>query len=216
AVESALPLDQLGPQDDRSEEDREHAHDPERHLDPPEAAGRGCLDRAEPGAAKRGRDRSAHVLEGGRHGGADVLDRGDRLHDAFVSGPSRSTARTRTLSARGLAVISTESGRSAPRFSRRTLGSAPQTHGSFGGQVHPPVAAIRKRSFTIRSSPEWYDIATQRPPGRRREIARSRESARIDSSSFTSILSAWNVLRAGCPFEVRRAGAGIAPATTSA
>ena len=47
-------------------------------------------------------------------------------------------------------------------------------------------------------------------------MASSREPGRTASSSLTAMRMAWKVRRAGWPALLRRAGAGTAPATTSA
>jgi hypothetical protein len=67
----------------------------------------------------------------------------------------RSAPLRRALADLGLAATSWVEGRRAPRVSRRTAGIAPQTHPISGGHVQPPVAAVAKRPFTRRSSPEW-------------------------------------------------------------
>ena len=77
------------------------------------------------------------------------------------------------------------------------------------------LAAARKRAFTMRSSPEWYESTATRPPGAVASIAASSAVARISSSRLTSMRIAWNVRFAGCPPR-RRAGAGIASRTIEA
>ncbi len=67
----------------------------------------------------------------------------------------RSATRRRALSARRLAATSWGSGAGAPRVTRRTGRYRPADAGQPGGHWHPPVAARRNRSLTMRSSPEW-------------------------------------------------------------
>ena len=80
--------------------------------------------------------------------------------------------------------------------------------------MHASVA-WRNRSFTMRSSPEWYDSTATRPPGTVASSAASIASGSTVSSLLTSIRMAWNVRLAGWP-PVRRAGAGMAPVITAA
>ena len=82
----------------------------------------------------------------------------------------------------------------APRVTRRIVGTAPQTHGSWGGQMHPPVAASRSVDFTsgvLAGVVRDHDEATaldRAAPARRRA-----PSASSSSSSLTAMRSAWNV-----------------------
>jgi hypothetical protein len=71
--------------------------------------------------------------------------------------PSASAARRRALSARGLWAISVAVGIHAPRLSSRRRGDGPNASGSTGspGGTCGVADAARRRSLTMRSSPEW-------------------------------------------------------------
>ena len=62
----------------------------------------------------------------------------------------------------------------APAAGEAAQRDAPHAHGSPGGHSQPPVSAWLNAAFTIRSSPEWYAIATHLPSGRRADMARGR------------------------------------------
>src|SRR6266508_649647 len=83
--------------------------------------------------------RLAHAAsppEGSTSGSACAVNDGWSAHGSF------STTRSRALDARGFSAISASDGLWAPRHTSRTCGVAPHTHGSPGGHVHPPVAAL--------------------------------------------------------------------------
>ena len=67
----------------------------------------------------------------------------------------------------------------APAAAGARCCTASHTHGRPGGQVQPPVTAWRNRSFTMRSSPEWYASTATRPPGAVASMAASMASGRI-------------------------------------
>src|SRR5215207_1327135 len=135
---------------------------------------------------------------------------GDRGHE-----PSRSTARRRALLARGLASTSASDGLSARRVSRRVSGLRDGRGRPVGTY---PGSSVRdqstKRSFTMRSSSEWYASTTTRPSGLRRWTDSSSPTSKLGSSRLTSMRIAWNVRRAGWPPR-RRAAAGMPRFTAS-
>src|SRR5205814_2148338 len=67
---------------------------------------------------------------------------------------------------------------------------------SPGGQMQS-LDSLWKNAFTARSSREWKEITTSRPPGPRSLAAASRPASRLPSSSLTAIRRAWKVLVAG-------------------
>src|ERR1700688_2324420 len=102
--------------------------------------------------------------------------------DAAVHDAVRSTHRSRALRALGFCAISSAVGRIALRT----------------GKTNSALSAnSRRRFFTARSSSEWYASTTIRPPAARRIGARSSSAARLSSSWFTAIRSAWKVRVAG-------------------
>ena len=91
----------------------------------------------------------------------------DRPSGAVGSGASRPRGGGRSRRG-GLRATSAADGFHAPRLSRRTVGTAPHTHGRPGGQVQPPVAA--SRNAPSRCGP--------RPSGRRARRSGRRARAR--------------------------------------
>src|SRR4051794_13711527 len=124
-------------------------------------------------------------------------------------GASRSTARSRALSARGFSAISSSDGRNGRRVTSRTSALRGVATGSFAGSSSLRPDHCSNVRFTRRSSSEWYASTSTRPPGPTRWTESSRPSARFGNSRLTSMRIAWNVRRAGCGPR-RRAGAGIA------
>src|SRR6266536_928723 len=170
-------------------------------------------DRAQPprvGAGIVARARAVRGTSGRAHG----------CPPAGSLGGSFSAARSLALSARGLAAISSGPGVSGRRVRMATRGAMAArppagTGGARTGKVSSrPVAAATKVRLTMRSSSEWYDSTTTRPPGDSRSIACGRESASALSSPLTSMRNAWKTRRAGCG-PVRRAAAGMAALTRS-
>jgi len=98
------------------------------------------------------------AAQDGGHGASGLSRSVSRSASRSVSGSAavamRSTTRRRAEAARGLASTSAGEGRLGTLRTTRTVCTAPHTQGSPGGQVQSPIAR-RKRSLTMRSSPEW-------------------------------------------------------------
>src|SRR5205823_1247811 len=78
----------------------------------------------------------------------------------------RSAARRAALRARGLRSTSAEAARSGRRVRARKPARCPQTQvGRWGGQMQSRDSRA-KNCLTMRSSSEWNEITTIRPPGR--------------------------------------------------
>src|SRR5215467_214001 len=69
-------------------------------------------------------------------------------------------------------------------FRRRSSSEAVTT---FFVNTFPAVTGVRNLFFTIRSSSEWNEITTSRPPGRTTVMAPSIKDSRLLSSSFTKM-----------------------------
>ncbi len=128
-------------------------------------AGRASRDDPERGAPGR-RSFCAAPSTSGRAGAAAAACRRVAVAVAAGGAPSgapsrrsralsRTIARRRALSDRGLAAISAAEGFRAPRNTSWWRTTAPQTQGRPGGHTHPPEAASANICLVSRSSPEW-------------------------------------------------------------
>ena len=93
-----------------------------------------------------------------------------------------SAARSRALSARGLAATSSARGRSGRRVSTRTSAFRTGSTGSPWRLLARAPVQRAKRSFTMRSSSEWYASTSTRPPGRE-QVHRLVEARRRGSAA---------------------------------
>src|SRR5450631_2097349 len=108
----------------------------------------------------------------------------------------RSAARSFAERARGLAEISSSSGVTGRLVKMTKLGAACAISGRC--RDPPPALARSTRKFlTMRSSSEWNDTTTSRPPGFNTRSAAESARCSSSSSSLTKIRKAWNVLVAG-------------------
>lgn len=101
-----------------------------------------------------------------------------------------SAARKRTEAALGLCATSASLVSSAPpRVRSFSVGPVP------GGSIGNPIGAVlrartAKAYLVIRSSSEWYESTTTRPPGLSVPIAAGNARSHVDSSPLTSMRKA--------------------------
>src|SRR5205809_1356901 len=120
-----------------------------------------------------------------------------RAHGLREGQERRSAARRAALRARGLRSTSAEAARSGRRVRARKPARCPQTQvGRWGGQMQSRDSRA-KNCLPIRSSREWNEITTIRPPGRRTRMAAASPCSRFASSSLTAMRSAWKTRVAG-------------------
>src|SRR5207247_8159464 len=120
-----------------------------------------------------------------------------RAHGLRECQGRRSATRRAALRARGLRPTSAEAARSGRRVTTRKPARCPQTQvGRWGGQMQSRDSRA-KNCLTIRSSSEWNEITTIRPPGRRTRMAAASPCSRFASSSLTAMRRAWKTRVAG-------------------
>src|SRR5438105_10281143 len=120
-----------------------------------------------------------------------------RAHGLREAQGRRSAARRAALRARGLRSTSAEAARSGRRVRARKPARCPQAQvGGRGGQMQSRDSRA-KNCLTIRSSSEWNEITTIRPPGRTTRMAEERARSRFASSSLTAMRRAWKTRVAG-------------------
>ncbi len=105
----------------------------------------------------------------------------------------------------------------------RELGAADEELSSgrcSGSSTGSPTGAVlvdraRSSRFTMRSSSDWYDSTTTRPPTASRSTAAGMARASTLSSWLTSMRSAWKTRLAGCPALCTAAGVACWMISTS-
>src|SRR5262249_11885277 len=186
-------------------------------------AGRLELDRVDVGRRQNERRDHANV-EHTHHRGCPVPRRATRsvndgkggckrvVRRAGIAASVRSAARSLAERARGLALTSASSGTMGRGVKIRKVVVDCAGAGRWREGARSRLRSTRN-DFVMRSSSEWNDSTTSRPPGLSTRSAAARPAASSVSSSLTKMRKAWNVRVAGWIVSPR---AGTAPTMRSA